>query len=205
MKRRIIDWFLLIVALVGGVLAWQTGRERIRLAERYDRLVKVAGELPIGDPSKVYFRALDTGEPLHFAWRVYLPRSYAQTIASRSSTLLLASSSGRATECIARVRFRRDDRGNMEVYAHFTNVSTRATVGDERLADLMRGRWAEVRVEQLGSPNVAVLKPDQTAVLLRLALPDDIQAEIRRRLPTEASRYVPVLFEFDLGSKPTPP
>ncbi len=70
MTRKMFDRFLLRVVLAEGVVAWQTGRERIRLTERHSQLVRVTGDFPIIDPTRVRVRALDTGEPLHFAWRV---------------------------------------------------------------------------------------------------------------------------------------
>jgi hypothetical protein len=73
MKHRVLDLYLLIAALIGGTLAWQTGRERSRLSEKYDEPARVTGDLPIADASKVHVRALDTGDPMHFAWRVYYP------------------------------------------------------------------------------------------------------------------------------------
>jgi hypothetical protein len=203
MKHRVFDWFLLVVTLIGGVLAWQTGRERSRLSERHRRLVGMAGELPIADPSKVYARALDTGEPLHFAWRVYLPANYNRALRSSGGGALGASTSRRPSEFIARLRFRQDNQGVMEVYNHFANGSTRVSLGDKTLADLLRNRWDKVRVERLGAPEVAVIEPDKPAVLLRLTLPDDMQDEARTKLsPDNQARLLPVLYELDLGPKP---
>ena len=85
MKHKLLDWFLIIVVLIGGVLTWQTGRERSRLTARHGRLAKLAGDLRIADPSKVYVLALDTGEPLHFAWRMYFPPNYKLSLLSRHS------------------------------------------------------------------------------------------------------------------------
>jgi hypothetical protein len=53
MRPRRLDVYLLLIVLAGSLTAWQTGRGRIRLQERYDRLVQIAGELPIADPSLV--------------------------------------------------------------------------------------------------------------------------------------------------------
>jgi hypothetical protein len=203
MKHRVFDWLLLVVALIGGVLAWQTGRERNRLSERHRRLVEMAGELPIADPSKMYIRALDTGELLHFAWRVYLPANYNRALSSSGGSSLSSSTSRRPSEFIARLRFRQDEQGVMEVYNHFANGSTRISIGDQTLADLLRNRWDRVRVEQLGAPEVAVIEPDQSAVLLRLTLPDDMKDEARAKLsPDNQARFLPVLYELNLGLKP---
>src|SRR5689334_110913 len=116
MRPRALDLILLLVILPGGFLAWQSGRQRKRLEDRYERMVRVAGDLAIADPTKVYIRALDMGEPLHFAWRVYLPPNYTLVVRNLTGN----GSSGSSTswslnpvEFIARVRFRKDEQGLM--------------------------------------------------------------------------------------------
>jgi hypothetical protein len=67
-------------------------------------------------------------------------------------------------------------------------------------------RWDKLHVERLGAPDLAVLEPNQPAILLRLTLPDDLQAEARQKLqPYAQMRYVPVLFELNLGPNASKP
>jgi hypothetical protein len=205
MKHRAIDWLLLIAVLIGGALTWQTGRERSRLAETHARLARLTGDLPVADPAKVYVQALDTGEPRHFAWRVYYPPNYTQVLRlsyGGGGTSYASNSS----EFIARVVFREDERGLFQVYTHFSGGSSRSSFEDKVLAELLRGRWDKIRVEQLGAPKLAVLTPDQPAILLRLTLPDDLRDEARKRLnPDLQKRYVPVLYELKLGPETSNP
>ncbi len=203
-KQRVLDWFLLVVVLWGGFLAWQSGRERSRLTQLHARLARKTGDLLIADPTMVNLQALATGEPLHFAWRVYFPPNYKQTL-SGSTGGFGVSSSGQPSEFIARVRLRQDDQGVLQVYTHFANGSSRSSIGDQKLAEVFRGRWDKIRVEQLGAPELALVKPDQHAVLLRLTLPDDLQDQARKNLSAvNQKRVSPVLFELDLGPKPAP-
>jgi hypothetical protein len=204
MKHKLFDWFLVLVVLVGGVLAWQTGRERGRLTVRHGRLALLTGDLPAVDATKVYLRAVDTGEPLHFAWRVYLPPSYSQQVSCASMAGILGSAT--ASEFIARVRIRLDDQGIMEVYTHFGNFSSRSNLGSKVLAELLRGRWHKVTVEQLGAPELVALVPNQPAVLLRLALADDLMDEAKKTFSSnDQTQFVPILYELDLGPKPRIP
>src|SRR5262245_57514257 len=161
--RRVIDAILLLVVLSGGFLAWQSGQERRRLTRRYDQLARVAGDLAISDPSKVYVKAIETGEPLHFAWRTYAPANYKLAISSGSGSSTSWSSQQR--EFVGRVRLR-ENQGMLEVYAHFAGGSSSMTVGGPGMAKLLHGRWDKVRVEQLGSGGLAVLDPAKAAVLL---------------------------------------
>ncbi len=201
--KKALDFILLLAVLIGAILAWQTGRERSRLTERHRRLAQVTGDLPIPDPSKVYVLAVDTGEPLHYAWRVYLPPNYRRILTDGSGSRSTGWSSG-ADEFIARVRIREDDRGQLELYYHFSGGSSRMGFGNKSLADFLRGRWDEVHVEQLGAGEVAVIDPGRSAVLLRLTLPESMRDEARRKLaPYTAERQIPVLLNLQLG--PTAP
>jgi hypothetical protein len=207
MKRRALDLILLAVTLVGGVLAWQTGRERSRLRQTYERLSRRTGDLTIADPSRVHLLALDTGQPLHFAWRVYLPPGYKVALRSNAGFSFTSWSGSRdPVQFVARVRLREDEQGNWQVYARFSGSSTRTGLGDQKLAELLRGRWREVRVTQLGSPDMVAVEPGRPATLLRLTLPEDLQAEAREKLPADdLRRYVPVLFDLELGPATSKP
>ncbi len=94
----------------------------------------------------------------------------------------------------------------MELYEQFGGISTERSFGTEELVELLRGRWDKVKVEQLGAPEVAVIDPDQPAVLLRLTLAEDLVDEARKKLPPEAQQvYIPVLFDLNLGPPASKP
>ena len=198
MKRSLFDWFLIAMVVGGGVMAWRTGRERSRLTARHERLVKSTGELSIKDASKIYVLALDTGEPLHFAWHFYFPPNCKQRLSYRFGNQPQSLSLPQA-DFIGRVRLRQDDDGTMQLYYHFGSISGGTSLKDGELEELLGGRWDRVKIERLGSPQVAVIDPDQPAVLLRLVLPEDLQAAARTKLSTGMQwQYVPVVFEVKL-------
>jgi hypothetical protein len=198
MKRTLLDWFLLLVVLVGSFLAWQTGRERSRLTERHSRLARLAGDLPIIDPTKLHALALQTGDPLHFAWRIYVPPNYSPQL--RGSGMAIALGSARASEFIARVRVRPDDKGDMQVYTHFGNTTSGTSLGMQAIVSVLENRWDKLKVEQLGAHALTVIKADQPAVLLRLTLPDDLHSEVRKKVSLNGQKQsLPVLFELNLG------
>lgn len=203
--KKAIDVLLLLILVCGGFLAWQTGRERRRLTATYDRLARTTGDLAISDPSKVHFLALETGEPLHFAWRAYVPPNYRVTLQS-GTTGQSSSWSSSSVEFIARVRFRQDDRGALEVYTHFSGGSSRMGIGDRTLGELLRGRWDKVIVEQVGSAGLTAIDRGKPTVLLRLKLPDDLAKEARKVLTAyDQERLVPVFYELKLGQNASNP
>lgn len=213
MIRKAVEWLLIAAVLVGGVFAWLTGRERARLGAEYARLVKSAGDLTITDPDKIHILALDTGEPLHYAWRVYLPPKHKLRMdsASGGSRGSHVFSGGRG-EFIARARLRVESgRGVVQVYRGIEYGSGTFSISNRKLTDLLAGHEREILAEQLGSGKVAVLDPDETSVLLRLRLPEGLEAKAQETFdPAELNQFVPELFYWDIGPdpprvKPKPP
>jgi hypothetical protein len=113
MLTRLLSLTLLVASLVGGLLALSAGREYQRLLAEHRRLERKVGNVPISDASQVHVRALKTGEPLHFAWRVYLPagfharwdsgRGYSTSSSSSASEFIASAFSGRRqrySECV---------------------------------------------------------------------------------------------------------
>ena len=200
MARNGIDLVLLAVVLAGGVLAWRAGHERARLAAHHDRLVAAAGELPADDPTLIYIKALDTGDPLHFAWRVHLPAKTHLEVRARAGGGWTGDSwsSSDPMDFIARVRFREDEQGVMNVYTRFAHGSSRSGVGGPELARLLREHARELKVEQVGKPGVAVLDPKgkTPTVLLRVALPESLRD---KPLPDLPAPFFPNLVELTVG------
>ena len=182
MLRKVVDVVMFAVVLVGGVFAWRSGTERKRLEGEVARLVRVAGDLTIVDPSKIHVQAIETGKPLHFAWRVYIPPNAQVWI--RDNIGGLSSVSGGPKEFIARVILRNPPEGGMlQGFREFDLSNSRLSMGSPELADFLRGHEPELRVEQLGVGKVAVIAKNEPAVLLRLAWPESMKAKIAGTLP----------------------
>lgn len=200
MVRRAFELILLLATLVGGVLAWSSGQELSRLSKEFDRLARTTGNLAIGDPDKVHLMALDTGDPMHFAWRVYFPANYPVVLAQGNGNQS-SSSSSVPTEAILRVRFRQSDKGYLDVYTKALHGSSRLSIGDKALADLLRGRWGEIKVEQAGAKEVFVIGQDEKVSLIKLTLPDAMQEEAKRKLSASILKNrIPVLYDLKLGT-----
>ena len=206
MIRRAVELILIAAVLVGGVLAWRTGRERARLGSEYARLARLAGDFEIADTTKAHVLALDTGEALNYAWRVYLPPNYNLIV--RSTEGGSSSTTSNAEDIIIRIRIRPEsnqDQGQYEIFENFGHGSGRSGFGDQRLAGLIRGHEREIVVEQLGAGKVAVVEPDQNAVLLRLKLPANLEAKARETLGADIGQFSPDLYFVEFGPKAASP
>jgi len=201
MSIRLLNAVLLIATLIGGVLAHQAGKRHQRLLAERERLEEQVGCLRIEDPSRMYVRALETGEELHFAWRVYFPAGLNLRTKNSNGGGTWSSKRPDAIEFIARVRFRENDDGRLNVFTKQANGSGRLALGDRRLADLLRGRWDEIQVEQLGSDGSVAIATDEVATLLRLTFSEDLKREAGQKLSKSlATRFQRVLFDMRLGS-----
>jgi hypothetical protein len=200
MFRKAVELLLIAGVLVGGVLAWRTGRERARLAAEYARLARAAGDLTITDPTKIHVLAIDTGEPLHYAWRIYLPLNVDRKVFSRFRSMELLTAS-KPEEFVMRVRIRRrPDLTGLQIYERGEFGINESNLGEERLANLVLGHEGEMQVEQLGSGGVAVIEPDQTPVMLRLAMPPGMQAKALHMLDAaEQKSLIPELYRWEIG------
>lgn len=203
--KKVIDAMILVVVLFGCFLVWKTDRERRRLSATHDRLARATGDLTITDPAKIHMLALETGDPMHFAWRVYLPPKCSLTLSAKSgggST----SFSVNASEFIARVRVRRSERGALAVYQHFGSGSSLFEFGDPAFASLVFDRQDKLLVEQVGADRLATFDPKQSAIFLRLSLPDDlVKAAKATAKAGSLNGLVPVFYELRLGQMPTNP
>lgn len=174
--RWIADrWFtpcLALVTLVGALAAVSTGRERQRLEAQHRRVTRWVGDLPVEDPTRVTLRALETGEPGHFAWRIHLTPKY-RLVVRKSQGGWSSNSSTEATEFLAHVRFRNGQDKNVDVYTSFSSESLRSWMGGTPLADALRNGLRGLTIEQAGVKGIETHGVDEGFTLLRVALPPE--------------------------------
>jgi hypothetical protein len=206
MIRKATELFLIAIVVIGGVLAWRSGRERARLGVEYARLSHAVGDLTITDPAKIHILAIDTGEPLHYAWRVYLPPHTNRMLRGGSVSRTLISAS-QPQEFVVRIRIRQSaEKSRLQIYEQIEFGRSVNDLGDERLAAIVRGHEREILVEQLGTGGVAVLDPSQSAVLLRLVMSEGMQSKARQALdPEDIPRFLPDLLRYELSPQPPEP
>jgi hypothetical protein len=206
MPRRLLNLTVLAAILVGGVLAWRSGAERVRLEDRYRRMVRAAGDLAIVDPTKVYFLALDAEGPLHFAWRMHTPANYSMIFshAGGGGSGTTSTSSSAPSDAIVRVRFRRDEDGRLRVFARALGGSSFFGVEDD-LAKFLAGREDELIIERLAVDGPVEVDPSASVTLLRVAMPESMIAEARAALPGHVvDRHVPDVLKITVGPPQQP-
>lgn len=209
MRYRLLDAILLLIALAGGVFIWWTGQEQARIRAKIERLTRTAGDLVVTDPSRVHVMALDTGEPLHFAWRLYLPADYGlvpRGTLPDSVSVSPAPVGGSpapsfpSRELIVRVRFRESAEGRLNLYKTHEHGSDRTQFGTVSLAKVLHDRFDKVLVEQLGTRAPVSVGVDEPLDLLSLRLPADIEADYLKEMsPAERAKYNPQFFQFFFG------
>jgi hypothetical protein len=208
LRHRFLDAFLLMIALAGGVLVFESSQEQARIREKLDQMTRTTGEFSVTDPSRIHVLAVDTGEPLHFAWHVYLPADYEliPREASSGPVRVTSPSSIPARELILRVRFREDNEGRLDLYQKHENGSQRGSFGNKALSRVLHGRFDKVLVQQMGKHSVESVGVNEPLDLLSLKLPEDLEAEIRKGLPPEQrAKHDPRFFQFAFGPEAKKP
>ena len=169
MILRALNFMLLAAALVGVYFALKAEVEYRPLREYHRQLVAEVGLLPVGDPAKVHIVAIPTGEPLHYAWQMYVPAGYEKQWHSRAGHGSSSSSGGSDSEPhfdVVRVRLREQSPGNWQVWTKQRNSSSLMGFSADELKKF--GPLESLQAAPLAADGVVVLEPDEVATLLRL-------------------------------------
>lgn len=202
MLIRLINLALAIVAVCGGVMAIKQQRQIAQIQGEHQRLETIAGVMPISDEYKIHVLAIDTGDPLHFLWRVYLPaktdmRWRLQTAFGSSGS---NSHSGRQEpqQFYARVRLRKIGKQLM-LFRSAGSGSGSSTIGGPEAAISVE-RPDLLQVEQLARNEVLVLDTDELIPLLQVQLRPEARQEIGEGILKRLRPDRPMI-EFTAGSK----
>lgn len=190
---RIVSLLLLTIALIGGYYAWQSGTERAGLLSQIARIEKRIGSFPIVDPTLVHVQAIETQQPLEFAWRIYLPANFkmtrVQTFNQSGSSSWGSSSSSVASEFIARVVLR-EHNGSLECFTSFNHSSGVSSTQSPIHTVAIREHWNNLNIDQLGKPTLAIFQPDEETTLLRIALPSELFESLKSKLKDSMNPYM---------------
>ncbi len=173
---RSVSLLLLTISLIGGYYAWQSGTERAGLMSQIARIEKRIGSFPIVDPTLVHVLAIETQQPLEFAWRIYLPANFKMTRVqtfNQSGSSSWGSSRSDASEFIARVVLR-EHNGSLECFNSFNSSSGLSSTQSPIHAIAIREHWKNLKIDQLGKPTLAIIQPDEETTLLRISLPSEL-------------------------------
>ena len=125
------------------------------------------------------FKLLKTDEPLHFAWRMFFPPGLYQFDCNGDGGVRFEPEAiGQTT---VRCAIRETEENVLQVFCGSKGdrigSSSTAPLGDRALLERLRGRWNEVRFEQIGESTTVVLDPSKPFVALRLKLPANLEVK----------------------------
>ncbi|MFO0821143.1 MAG: hypothetical protein U1A77_24575 [Pirellulales bacterium] len=199
----IIDVALVCLLIVGAFMAWRSGVERRQLEAHLAHLQTCVEEIDLVDPTKVHIRAIDTKQPFHFAWRVYLPPAFDAKIRSRftlsGGSSWSSSTSTNAAHFIARVRIRKNDFGEWEIYEAFHQGSSRSSLGSPKIQELFDKYGEAIPFEQLGANQTEVFAPHESRELLKILLPMAVREELKPTYPKHQEARFPEIMSISVG------
>lgn len=181
MSSKAINTTLLVATVIGALLAYRAGKEHREVLAEHTRLEAKVGRLPIRDRSKLHVLALETGDDLCCAWRIYVPADFALCNHSSRGQRGHGAGHARPYECVYRLRLRESGDGVLQAYEDFSGSSTLGDIGDREFAEFIRGRWNEVVIEQLGANEIAVVDADEVATLFRITFSKELKKDVERK------------------------
>lgn len=167
---RILNILLLLVTLVGVLFVLQARSAFDVTRREHQRLTAKVGRLPIEDESKAHVIALETDEPLDFAWIVYLPAKFNakwESVVYQSGSSSTSGGDSEARTEIVRVRFRKID-GQWHLWRKFINSSSTHSINNLQFGDAL-DQWESLDIEQLGRDGVVTIEPDDVVTLLEIS------------------------------------
>jgi len=191
MRLPWLDALLILLIVVGGYYVWQSGSERGRLQAEHERLKALTGELVPVDPTKIYLRALETGDPLDFAWRVYLPPNYRLNV-SHTRGGSSSSSNSEAVSAIFRVRLRKVD-GRWLSYHRFAGGSGLSSLNPE-VAEFLDNHPDQLLVEQFGKERTEEIDPASEFMLIMATMPQEPGASEKDSKGKPSREKEPVIY-----------
>lgn len=203
MIPRLINLTLLLLAAVGFLFTFRARSELRTVRGEHDRLAAQFGTLDVEDPEKYYVVRIDTGDPMHFAWRIYRPdKLRMETRAtSMSGSSRARSSSGPAGEEIVRVRFRIDEWG-MRVFSKRQGSSSTFGLGDPRTDGFLKKHWEELDIEVMGDGEAVEATTDQVLKLLSIRVPDSLAAQANQEIGRQVFQMPPQpIMIFRMGTR----
>ncbi|MGY8771594.1 MAG: hypothetical protein ACKVH8_24525 [Pirellulales bacterium] len=180
MFQRLLTAILLLAIVVGTINLILARIINAEVEQEFDRLVAKVGRLEITDPKKFHVIPIETNQPFHYAWRVYMPEGLSinrktEFFAGGSSS---STSSGQPSESIYRARFRFE---GDEVKVYVKNGSGSSTTGytNKEFAKFLQDHPDDLIVHALGDDGTRVFDTDQVLTLLKLEIPEHLQDEAR--------------------------
>ncbi|WP_254510634.1 hypothetical protein [Anatilimnocola floriformis] len=176
MVRRIIKLLLPVAFIVGACFFCQSSFRRSQLAKEHAQLTRQLGTFDRTSNDKIYLRAVDTGEPLHFAWRMFLPANYQFGM----QTKVIGPGGGISSadqEFI--LRYRLYEQGEKWfVYSEIFDFRHGGSieVKSPELLEFLSQRpekIRELRVDQFARDETKTLGPQEAVDLLKLWIPSD--------------------------------
>lgn len=174
--RLKLELILVPFALVGVYLALQSGMERASFTAHVTRIEKKIGTFKITDPKLIHIQAVETENPLEFAWRIYLPANYSMKVVQSCDTAgATTSQSTRVTptEFIARVMLR-ESNGLLECYSSFNASGSLQGFQGSLYAAAVREQFGRLKIEQLGKSGPTTYQPNEDLTLLKISLPPEL-------------------------------
>ena len=174
---------VLLLVIVAGLIVLVVKQQAVTsMSAEHAALTEQFGELEIGDPSRFHMVRVETGDPMYFQWRFYVPAGAQLTVRRyRGRSGWSGSSSSIASEAhssLLSCRFRVVD-GELSIFTSHDGGSglSRWNWKPKFEAELVK-RWDELDIKVVGKEETIDFAPNEAVVALKISVPPELKKEL---------------------------
>ena len=195
----------LVIMIAVGLIGLVVDQVRLRrLQSEQSRLQRLVGKLDIDDEARIHLALVESPEPLHHVWRVYLPASSAWRVTHESASSGSGWSQSGPSEArneIWRWRVAGSD-GAFRSHVLSGSGSSTSSIQPE-MADFLRSNWSQLNVQVAGADGTQIASTDQIIPLVTIRVPTGLLPKAKEALGERTGEQLKEkpLLKLELGSE----
>ena len=200
---RPINIAILVVALIGGVLAFKQHHETRILEDEYNRLTATFGELDVNDESKFHVAFVPSDDDKMFRWRAFYPAGLGLRTESDSPNGSTGGTNTRAsaTTEVVTCAFRFETQKIMVFVGGSGSGNTLMSIGSGLATPFLKEHWDELEFSILGKDGMEILDDSSMLTFIEITIPELLADQMVKELGPMSERYRKRVFRLRTGTQ----
>ena len=195
----------LVIMIAVGLIGLVVDQIKLRrLQSEKSRLQRLVGKLDVDDDARIHIALVESPEPLHRVWRVYLPANSTWRLAHESAFGGSGWSQSGRSEARNELWRWRVVGSNESFRSHVLSGSGSSTSSIQpRMAEYLRSNWKQLDVQVAGADGTQVASADQIIPLVTIHVPTDLLPKVKEELGERTWEHLKEkpLLRMELGSE----
>ena len=195
----------LVIMIAVGLIGLVIDQVKLRRSQSQEsRLERLVGKLDVDDHTRIHIALIESSEPLHHVWRVYLPARSAWRVTHESASSGSGWSQSGPSEArneIWRWRVVGSD-GAFRSHVLSGSGSSTSSIQPE-MARFLRSNWRDLEMEIAGEHGLQIASTDQIIPLVTISVPTDLLPKAKEALGERTGEQLKEkpLLRMELGSE----